>query len=266
MFSKIINFLFSSNRGDNESDIAPEKKPQNLPKTLTVLNKSKNRVSARDLLKQATQLKKDKDYSAACIKLKEAYQASDADDLMIKERLRLPMYLQLAGNNDEGWGLLNELNTKFTDVFSQADIANQMRVFLQKEKKFKEAILYSVWGIAKGIECIKFNINTSIELADQESATDFDFLDCEEENKIYGHTPSGNPITDSSYPMFISRLSEDMSIDSIYLRLEKDMKKVKLVDRTKILSEDFSAYLLENNVYNLRDIRGLVSKNVSDVE
>ena len=66
--------------------------------------------------------------------------------------------------------------------------------------------------------------------------------------------------------MFISRLSEDMSIDSIYLRLEKDMKKVKLVDRTKILSEDFSAYLLENNVYNLRDIRGLVSKNVSDVE
>ncbi|MBU1339480.1 MAG: hypothetical protein KKD56_10475, partial [Acidobacteria bacterium] len=53
--------------------------------------------------------------------------------MMIQERLRLPMYLQLAGRNDEAWDELNRLNVQYVDQFSQPVIANQMRVFLQKE-------------------------------------------------------------------------------------------------------------------------------------
>jgi hypothetical protein len=88
---------------------------------------------ARDLLKEATSLKKEKKYAEACEKLRKAYRADGAENLMIEERLRLPMYLQLAGRNDEGWDELNRLNAKYSDIFSQPIIANQMRVFLKKE-------------------------------------------------------------------------------------------------------------------------------------
>lgn len=107
---------------------------------------------AREMLKDAAALKKEKKYDEACEKLKEAFSLEGAEDLMIKERIRLPMYLQLAKRNDEGWQILNELNVHYTDVFSQAEIANQMRVFLQKEKKYTQAVLFSVWSICKEVE------------------------------------------------------------------------------------------------------------------
>ena len=88
---------------------------------------------SRTLLKQATALKKEKKYIEACNKLQEAYEADGADNLMIEERLRLPMYLQLAGKNDEGWDELNRLAKKYTDKFSQPIISNQMSIFLRKE-------------------------------------------------------------------------------------------------------------------------------------
>lgn len=93
--------------------------------------------TARNLLKEATALKREKKYIEACEKLREAYSADGAENLMIKDRLRLPMYLQLAGRNDEGWDELNRLNVRYVDQFSQPIIANQMRVFLQKESNEK---------------------------------------------------------------------------------------------------------------------------------
>lgn len=88
---------------------------------------------ARELLKKATALKKDKKYTEACEMLQNAYLSEGANDLMIEERLRLPMYLLLAGKNDEGWEELNRLNSFYRDDFSQPVIANQMRVFCKKE-------------------------------------------------------------------------------------------------------------------------------------
>ena len=90
---------------------------------------------ARDLLKEATALKREKKYADACEKLREAYSSDGAENLMIEERLRLPMYLLLAGRNDEGWEELNRLNARYIDQFSQPVIANQMRVFRKKEGK-----------------------------------------------------------------------------------------------------------------------------------
>jgi len=94
---------------------------------------------ARDLLKEATALKREKKYADACEKLREAYSSDGAEDLMIEERLRLPMYLLLAGRNDEGWEELNRLNARYIDQFSQPLIANQMRVFRSKEGKNRPA-------------------------------------------------------------------------------------------------------------------------------
>lgn len=89
---------------------------------------------ARDLLKVATALKKEKKYIEACDKLREAYSADGAENLMIEDRLRLPMYLQLSGKGDEGWDELNRLLAKYTDQFSQPRIEYQMNIFLRKEK------------------------------------------------------------------------------------------------------------------------------------
>lgn len=88
---------------------------------------------ARTLLKQATELKKEKKYIEACEKLRAAYSADGSGSLMIEERLRLPMYLQLAERNDEGWNELNCLLQKYDDQFSKPVIKNQMRIFLKKE-------------------------------------------------------------------------------------------------------------------------------------
>ena len=89
---------------------------------------------SRNLLKEATALKKEKKYLEACNKLREAYLADGAENLMIEERLRLAMYLQLAGKNDDGWNELNRLLKKYNDQFSNPIILHQMNIFLKKEK------------------------------------------------------------------------------------------------------------------------------------
>ena len=89
--------------------------------------------TARNLLMEATALKKAKKYAEACDKLREAYSADGAENLFIEERLRLPMYLQLAGKNDEGWDELNRLYASHDQSF-QPRIEHQMNVFLRKEK------------------------------------------------------------------------------------------------------------------------------------
>ena len=88
---------------------------------------------AYSLLREATVLKRARRFLDACEKLRQAYAAPGAENLMIEDRLRLPMYLQLAGRNDDGWDELNRLATQYTDPFSQPRIAHQRTVFLRKE-------------------------------------------------------------------------------------------------------------------------------------
>lgn len=90
-------------------------------------------MATRKLLKEATRLKTEKKYIEACDKLRETYSAGGADNAMIEERLRLPMYLQLAGKNDEGWAELNRLSARYADQYSLSKIEHQMKVFLRKE-------------------------------------------------------------------------------------------------------------------------------------
>ena len=61
------------------------------------------------------------------------------------------MFLQLGDKSKEGWKVINELNKEFTDAFSQEKISNQMRIFLQKDKKYHLAVVYGAWSICTEI-------------------------------------------------------------------------------------------------------------------
>ncbi|MDM8564246.1 hypothetical protein QUF74_01175 [Candidatus Halobeggiatoa sp. HSG11] len=219
---------------------------------------------ARELLKEATQLKKLKKFDEACDKLKEAYSAKGSEELMTKERLRLPMYLQLAGKNDEGWKILNELNITYTDAFSQLSIVNQMRIFLQKEKKYKHAVIFDAWCICKGIECDRFNIHNSISMTDEmvKFGKEFDYnLDeIGKNDEVYGYTPNGNPIFNKLYKISCEQMEKGMSLDGVKNSLLSALKKAKLDNNIDKIAKDFSLYLKESNHYNFNEVRDYFNK------
>ena len=229
---------------------------------------------AKEKLKEATQLKREKKYEEACQKLIEAYSFEGGEDLSIEDRLRLPMYLQLANKNDEGWRILNELNITYTDVFSQSKIANQMRVFLQKEKKYDQAVLYGIWTICKEIERDRSNIQDIINWTDGKG---YELRQFYEENdilpsntsksdEIYGKTPKGNPINDSSFLLFNNRINETISIEGVKERIEPLLKKAKMNSKINDTSKAISDYLKSSNFYNFRELQIILASYVLDKE
>ena len=129
--------------------------------------------TVRELLKEATKLKKEKKYDEACDKLKEAYSSAGSDDeITITDRLRLPMFLQLEGKSKEGWKVINELNKEFTDAISQEKISNQMRIFLQKDKKHHLAVVYGAWSICTEIDREQYCLDSVAKGVDDSAGMD----------------------------------------------------------------------------------------------
>ena len=95
-------------------------------------------------MKKAVDFKKQKHFDEACEILKDLFKLFDSPSL--EHRLRLPMYLQLAGRNDEAWGDFQKIGIKYISLRSMSTIANQKRIFLQKEKKDRPAILEGAWA------------------------------------------------------------------------------------------------------------------------
>ena len=107
------------------------------------------------LLTQAVTHKKAKEWDKALACLDEAYKlaAQQSYDYMEwSNYLRLPAYLQLAGRNDEAWGWLNKLNCGDFPYRGQSNeiafqlgwrviVSDKMRLFLEREKKFKQALI-----------------------------------------------------------------------------------------------------------------------------
>lgn len=227
---------------------------------------TKAALTSRELLKQATQLKKEKKYDEACEKLNEAFVADGHENLMTKEFLRLPMYLQLAGKNDDGWRALNEMNIKFIDIYSQSDIANQMRIFLQKEKKFKLAIQFTVWSICKNIEIYRSNIKNSENFADEMAELDEEFLLDDESElniQVVGKTRKENPITDQSYLSFKEGISYLQSLDGVTDILKGNIKKAKLSDVEKDICQAIFDYLNNQKKYQLRQVRDILDSCIN---
>ena len=110
-------------------------------------------ASAHDLIKIAKKQKKNGDLEGAIETFRKAYQINKekGEGLAPVAFLQLPMYLQAAGKNDEGWTVFNKLFTD--DCFScfhlnykasYYDIYDKMRLFLQREKKMVKAVPYGV--------------------------------------------------------------------------------------------------------------------------
>jgi hypothetical protein len=123
-------------------------------------NKSANAfLSSHDpekLLKEATSLKKSGDIEGAILKLQSAYRAIAKTNITwsVNTFIRLPQYLQIAGRSDDAWrefnnlllGYPNQLNSLEVLPMDHSIIYDKMRLFLQREKRYKEAILFGVFS------------------------------------------------------------------------------------------------------------------------
>lgn len=214
---------------------------------------------ARKMLKEAVTLKKEKIYNAAVIKLKEALEAEGASEFTIKERLRLPTYLQLANQNDEGWRVLNQMNIEYIDVYSQLEITNQMRIFLQKEKNHKQALLFLVLSICKEISQDRFCIHQIYESTD-------DFFQVlskyggplDIETTVYGKTPKGNEISDHRYEVLKNRIMTNLSIEEVSNKIEPILKRLKKTEIKEKMAHEIVEYLNSTSSYDLRSLNLII--------
>lgn len=111
--------------------------------------------SVQPLLTKAVAHKKAKEWDEALACLDEAYKLAAQqpyDYMEWSNYLRLPAYLQLAGRNDEAWRWLNNLscgefpyreqsNEAAIQLGWRAMVSDKMRLFLEREKKFKPALI-----------------------------------------------------------------------------------------------------------------------------
>lgn len=108
-----------------------------------------------ELLKEATSKKKQGDINGAIDTLRSAYKAigKGSTNYPVSAFLRLPQYLQQAGRNDEAWkefnlllidGYPNQIGTHEIIPMDHCSIYDKMRLFLQREKKPRQAIKFGV--------------------------------------------------------------------------------------------------------------------------
>jgi hypothetical protein len=112
---------------------------------------------AYKLLKEATAMKKSGNIKGAVETLRASYKimSKNSNSYPIEPYLRLPLYLQEAGEKDEAWGEFNELilwvNAKpryspEVTPMEQSIVWDKMRLFLQREGNNDSAVQYAVWA------------------------------------------------------------------------------------------------------------------------
>lgn len=135
-----------------------KKKPDGSPKvTLTFSWEAGARKERKSqvLLKEATARKKAGDLDGAIELLREACAEIEesGEQWGIQPFLRLPMYLQAAGRNDEAWRELNllilrgypgQIKDANVVMMEHSIVYDKMRLFLQREKKAKAAVKFGV--------------------------------------------------------------------------------------------------------------------------
>ncbi len=122
--------------------------------------------SSYELLRIATKKKKQGDIESAIELLRKAYVQAEKEGkyLLIEEKLRLPMYLQEAGNATEAWEELNKIEKEiyWSDNLEKQTLAcselsivyDKKRLFFQREKRYKRAvkmgvISYIFWALSR---------------------------------------------------------------------------------------------------------------------
>ena len=200
--------------------------------------------------------------------LRRAYDAPAMNPLMIEERLRLPMYLQLAGRSDEGWREMNRLNVTYADQFSQISIAARMATFLRNEGNYKNAALFAVWTLCKHKEVDVGAHAAMVRRADQQPARDAEWEALgmppwPRTMPATGTTPSGSPIYEVSYPAVHRRLTEDYGPVAIRAALVRDLVKVVANQAIYAVVADLSNYLAGSPPYDLVSVRTILAKHLA---
>jgi len=221
---------------------------------------------ARELLKQATTLKREKRYDDAIAVLRRAYAAPSPSHMMIEELLRLPMYLQLAGRAGEGWQEIDRLESVATDGFSQARIAAQRAVFLRKAGQPIKALPYSALAICLQRVCDDATLASMIALADEQPERDREW----EKSGLppwpqslpqVGRTAKGNPIYAVGYPVIKSRLDNGYTANAIVGELGRDLVKVA-GDKAPLVAQDLADYIARCGPYLVEDVRAICARHV----
>ena len=122
------------------------------PRINEVTESAEQHISA--LLKQATKLKQEgkTDDAIQCLRDAFAKIKNCSEVYSIDTYLRLPLYLQQAGRNDEAWSEFNNLLINTGQLGSgdtvlpmdHSKIYDKMRLFLQREKRFLEAVRFGI--------------------------------------------------------------------------------------------------------------------------
>lgn len=195
------------------------------------------------LLKRTASLKKQNKYQEACEVLVNAYKIAEEQNAAFgaKEYMRVAMYYQLDGKNDEGWRVLNEVNLKFTDVYSQAEIANQMRVFLEKEKNHKLSVIYCIWSRCKMIERDSYNIESSREMIEK--------------------FKKNNEYEGSAFEQYENRIKSAMNVNDIELSISKLLKRAGIFEISESIAIDAAKYLSESGSFDLREIHQIIDRH-----
>ena len=129
--------------------------------TRAVYHVSEEEKRVRELMKTATALS-DTDPNAAVETFREAAALvlRTGTDYGVAPFLRVPRYLQQAGRQEEAWeefqrllkgGYPNMQKGKETWYQMESAVYDKMRLFLQREKRLEEAVLYGVRSIIAGI-------------------------------------------------------------------------------------------------------------------
>lgn len=123
--------------------------------SITVSDQGKN---ASALLRKATEYKDKGKINDAIHTLRKAYKeiAKTNIDYPIETFLRLPLYLQTAGQTKEAWEEFNKLlkngypnQNKCKEIVPMVEstIYDKMRLFLQRQKEYDKAISYGIYSI-----------------------------------------------------------------------------------------------------------------------
>ncbi len=114
--------------------------------------KGADKEEYKALLNMANEEYKNKNYEKAVILAKKAKEISDSTDIYpnITEALKLPMYLQKAKCFEEAWRVYNELLeervTDENDFLGISKIYDKIRIQLQSEKKFRDAMINGIYS------------------------------------------------------------------------------------------------------------------------
>jgi hypothetical protein len=108
------------------------------------------------------------------------------------------------------------------DTFSQVEITNGMRLFLEREKKYDQALLQSAWLICKEIDRDRYNIRSNEKREDTYKESTL-----EDEPSDGYHQISYDGWADKVNIVFVKRIESNSSEKFVRDRIDPNLKKLK---------------------------------------